>query len=73
MQSHFSPVQLFATLWLLCPWDFPGKNSGVGCCVLLQVIFPTQGSNRRLLYPLRWQAGSLQLAPPGMLMLSNSP
>ena len=23
----------------------PGKNTGVGCCSLLQGIFPTQGSN----------------------------
>ena len=30
---------------LLCPWDSPGKNTGVGCHVLLQGIFPTQGSN----------------------------
>ena len=30
---------------LLCPWDFPGKNTGVGCCFLLQRIFPTYGSN----------------------------
>ena len=30
---------------LLCPWDFPGKNSGVGCHFLLPGIFPTQGSN----------------------------
>ena len=30
---------------LLCPWDFPGKNIGVGCHFLLQGIFPTQGSN----------------------------
>ena len=29
---------------LLCPWDFPGKNTGVGCHSLLQGIFPTQGS-----------------------------
>ena len=21
---------------LLCPWDFPGKSTGVGCCFLLQ-------------------------------------
>ena len=27
---------------LLCPWDFPGKNNGVGCHFLLQGIFPTQ-------------------------------
>ena len=30
---------------LLCPWDFPGKNTGVDCYSLLQGIFPTQGSN----------------------------
>ena len=30
---------------LLCPWDFPGNNTGVGCHFLLQGIFPTQGSN----------------------------
>ena len=34
-------VQLFATPWtvaprLLCPWDSPGKNTGVGCQFLLQ-------------------------------------
>ena len=30
---------------LLCPWDFPGENTGVGCRFLLQSIFLTQGSN----------------------------
>ena len=30
---------------LLCPWDFPGNNTGVDCHFLLQGIFPTQGSN----------------------------
>jgi len=30
---------------LLHPWDFPGKNTGVGCHFLLQRIFPTHGSN----------------------------
>ena len=34
---------------LLCPLDSPGKNTGVGCHSLLQGIFPTQGSNQRLL------------------------
>ena len=34
---------------LLCPWDFPGKNIGMGCHFLLQRIFPTQGSNQHLL------------------------
>ena len=40
--SHFSHVQLFATLWLLCPWDSPGKNTGMCGHALLQRIFPTQ-------------------------------
>ena len=30
---------------LLCPWDSPGKNTGVGCHFLLQGIFLTQVSN----------------------------
>ena len=36
---------------LLCPWDFPGKKTGVGCPALLQVIFPTQGFNQHLMSP----------------------
>ena len=32
---HFKPNRL------LHPWDFSGKNSGVGCPCLLQGIFPT--------------------------------
>ena len=32
--------------------DSPGKNTGVGCHALLQRIFPTQGSNPRLLWLL---------------------
>ena len=55
---------------LLCPWDSPGKNTGVGCHALLQGIFPTQGSNThllRLLHLLHWQANSLPLAPPEFL------
>ena len=50
---------------LLSPWNSPGKNTGVGCCALLQGIFLTQGSNPCLLHLLHWQAGSLSLAPPG--------
>ena len=46
---------------LLCPWDSPGKNTGMGCCALLQGIFPTQGLNSHL---LPYQAGSLPLEPP---------
>ena len=41
---------------LLCPWDCPGKSTGVGCHFLLQGIFLTQGSNPRLLYLLHWDS-----------------
>ena len=47
---------------LLCPWDFPGDNAGVGCHFLLQGIFPTQGLNLGLLH---CQAGSLLLSCQG--------
>ena len=65
--KSLSRVQLFATPWtvacirLLCPWDFLGKSTGVGCHFLLQGIFLTQGSNpslphcRQTLYPLSHQ------------------
>ena len=46
---------------LLCPWNFPGKNTGVGCHIFLQGVFPTQGSNLCLLDFLHWQVGSLPL------------
>ena len=76
----------FATPWIvacsgasmdcrfLCPWNFPGKKTGVGCHFLLQEIFPnqglklqnqrktkqnTQGLNPRLLH---WQVDSLPLS-----------
>ena len=32
--------------------DSPGKDTGVGCCALLQGIFSTQGSNLSLLWLL---------------------
>ena len=35
---------------LLCPWNSPGKNIGVGCHSLLQEIFLTQGLSPGLLH-----------------------
>ena len=35
---------------LLCPWDSPGKNTGMGSHSLLQGIFPIQRSNPGLLH-----------------------
>ena len=40
-----------------------GKNIGMGCHVLFQGIFLTQGVNPRLLYLQHWQAGSLPRVP----------
>ena len=64
-----SATQSCPTLWpsglgptrLLCPWDFPGKNTEVCCHFLLQGILPIQGPNQHLLCLLHWQADSLRL------------
>ena len=51
-----SHVQLFMTPWtvahtrLLCPWNSPGKNTGVGSHFLFQGIFLTQGSSLGVLH-----------------------
>ena len=66
--QSLSHVQLFAaprTVAFLCPWDFPGKNTGVGCRFLLQGIFLTQGLNPRLLHLLNWPVDSLPPCHPG--------
>ena len=72
--KHAKSLQSCLTLCnpMVCSWpgssvpgDSPGKNAGVGCHALLQVIFPMQGSNLHLLYLLHWQAGSLPLVPSG--------
>ena len=44
--KSLSHVQLFVTPWmtqptrLLCPWNFLGKNTGVGCHFLMQWLYP---------------------------------
>ena len=63
--SQLCPTPSNPMDWLLCPWDSPGKSTGVGCQVLLQGIFLTQGSNPHPLCLLHWQVGSSPLAPPG--------
>ena len=50
---------------LLCPWGFPGKNTGVGCHFLLQGILLAQGLNSCLLCFLHWQGNSLLLCHLG--------
>ena len=51
------------------PW---GKNTGVGCHALFQVIVPIQGPNIHLLHLLHWQVGSLQLASTGEAQLASA-
>ena len=59
----------------LCPWNFPDKNTGVGCHALLQGIFPTQESNpgflhcRWVLYHLYHQGSPWILEPMNTLSL----
>ena len=64
LQSVLCCAQLISCFWhfstpwtaaarLLCPWDSPGKNTGVGCHALLQGIFLTQSSNPGILH-CRW-------------------
>ena len=83
-----SCVQLFLRphglqpLRLLCPWDFPGKNTGVGCHFLLQGSSPP----RDQIHIPYMQADSLQLShqrnpllylylcliPPNMVSISHT-
>ena len=44
MPDSLQPHGLLPTR-LLCPWDSPDKNTGVGCHSLLQGTFLTQGLN----------------------------
>ena len=65
--QSLSHVQLLATFGLqpaglFSPWDFPGKDAGVGCHFLLQGIFHIQGSNLSLLH---WQVDLFTTEPPG--------
>ena len=59
----------------LRPWDFPGKNTGVGCHFLLQGIFLTQGLNpglphcRQMLYRLSHQGRFLRYCVNFLLLL----
>ena len=72
--SHFlQPHGLYPTRFP-CSWDFPGKNTGVSCHFLLQVIVLIQGLKLCLfcLLHCHWQASSLPIAPPGKCLLQSS-
>ena len=52
---------------LLCPQNFPGKNTGIGSHFFIQWIFPTQESNPHLSPLLHWQADCLPLSHLGSM------
>ena len=69
--SHFNHVWLFATPWTVAHQaplsvGFSRQEywNGLPLSLLLQVTFPTQGSNLHLLCLLHWQVGSLPLGTP---------
>ena len=53
VQSHAAlcnPIDCSLPGSSVCPWNSPGKNTGMGCHLLLQGIFQTQGLNSGLLH-----------------------
>ena len=68
-----SPSPFMSLYWeqpnkLLCLWDFPGKNTEVGCLFLLQGIFLTLERKMHLLCLLHLAGGyfTLCLESPGL-------
>ena len=61
--------QFYSSARLLCPWNSPGKNTGMGCHSLLQGIFLTQILNPglQILYRVNHQGrpykGSIVIIP----------
>ena len=76
--SESLQLQEWCSARLLCPWDSPGKNTGVGCHFLLRGIFPTLESNpgllhcRCTLYQLSHQGSpkAWEMLPFGLIMES---
>ena len=80
MSDSLQPYRL-QPIRLLCPWNSPGKSTGMACHSLLQGIFLTQGSNqglshcRQILHHLShqgspWQNKVLQIQIPPRFELS---
>ena len=65
--KHSSDIQVDCSpARLLCLWNSPGKNTGVGSHSLLQGIFSTQGLNlgllhgRHIRYHLSYQGSTIK-------------
>ena len=70
VMSNYSATPWTVAPRLLCPWNFPGKNTGMACHFPLQGIFLTQGQNQCLLH---WQADSLPLHHRGSPIKAQPP
>ena len=64
MSNSLQPHELQPTR-LLCSWNYPSKNTGVGCHFLLQGIYLTQGLNLSLLWLPALAGGFFTTEPPG--------
>ena len=73
--QSINSVWVFETPWtpwparLPCPWESPGKNTGVGCHSLLQGIVPTQKRVPGVLCDVHLSAYSKPVQPPGKHLL----
>ena len=86
----FSRVRLSAIPWtvayqdrLLCPWNFPGRNTGVGCHFLLQRdlshpgIQPTSSASvscigRKILYLMSHLGNPAEMTDLHQILISGS-
>ena len=74
VSESLQPHGLYSTR-LLYPWNFPSKNTGMGCHFLHQGIFPTQGLNPHL--HVFWMTGRFFTTEPlgkllhGTYLLNN--
>ena len=64
MSDSLQPHGLWPTS-LLCPWDSPGKNTGVGCPFILQGILLTQETETESLASLVLAGGLFTTVPTG--------
>ena len=74
VQSHFSCIWLFATLWTVAhqaplSLGFPRQEHWNGLPFPSPGRLPDPGIEPGLLCVLHWQVGSLPLAPPGKPIL----
>ena len=74
--SHFSCVRLCATLktaahMLLCSWDSPGKNTGVGCHFLphFRALLPLISNSLGHISHLSFSSSHTPSLPPESILL----